>query len=351
MNPLVKIAAVLFTVAPLAGALPALAQAAPTVAAKAGGPRITFSETVFDFGKVKSSDVLRHDFIVTNTGNALLEISNVTPACGCTLAGSWDRQIQPGETGRIPIQFSPANFDGTVTKSITVTCNDPAQATPTLQIQASIWHPIAVQPANVHFTPIEGEATNDTKVVRITSNLDQPLTLELPQSSNPAFKLEVKTVKPGKEFELHVTYAGLVSNVTLQTAVEIKTSSPELPAIKFSATVMPQPALAAIPPQITLTPAQLSAGHQHFQMISNSSSVPIQLTAATVNAEGVAVEITEARPGKVFSIKIDFPPNFQAGPGQPLALTIHTSNPKHRVIVVPIEQATAPSAPAPAGSK
>src|SRR5688572_23478459 len=217
MKHVIKVAAVLFTVAQIAGSLPALAQPAPAAAtAKPGGPQIKFSEMVHNFGKVKSSDVLRHDFIVTNTGSALLELTDVKPACGCTVTGTWDRQIQPGQTGKIPIQFSPANFNGRVTKSITVACNDPAQPTHSLQIQATIWRPIDVQPAQVYFTPVEGEEANDTKVVRITSNLDQPLTLEAPQSSNPALKLEVKTLEPGKAFELHVTFSGMVSDAVPQ---------------------------------------------------------------------------------------------------------------------------------------
>ncbi len=356
MKHFIKVAAVLFTMAQIAGSLPAHAQPTPPVA-KADGPRITFSEVSFDFGTVKSSDVLRHDFIVTNTGNALLEISDVTPACGCTVAGAWDRQIQPGQTGRIPIQFSPASFKGTITKSVTLTCNDPGQATPVLQIQATIWRPIDVHPPQVYFAPIEGEEANETKVVRITSKLDQPLALEAPQGSNPAFKLGLKTVQPGREFELHVTYAGLVGNESPQSSITIKTSSTDFPMINLMSTLMPQPALAAMPPQITLPAGQLEDGYRHSQIILNSSSVPMKLTEAAVNAEGVAVEITEHRPGKMFILNVIFPPNFQARPGPPLKLTVHTSNPKRPVITVPIEQAVAsppvvvrPPAPSPGRS-
>src|SRR5215207_9677992 len=103
MNHTIKVAAVLFMAAQIAGFPSVLAQPTP-VAVNADGPRIKFSEDTFDFGKVKFSDVLGHDFIVTNTGNAPLVISSVMPACGCTVTGTWDREIQPGQTGKIPIQ-------------------------------------------------------------------------------------------------------------------------------------------------------------------------------------------------------------------------------------------------------
>ena len=81
MKHFFKIAGTLFTLAQIAGSIPALGQlpAAAAAAAKpnADGPRIAFSETVFDFGKIKSSEPVRHEYIVTNTGNALLEIITV----------------------------------------------------------------------------------------------------------------------------------------------------------------------------------------------------------------------------------------------------------------------------------
>jgi hypothetical protein len=360
MKHFIKVAAAVFTVAQIAAALPALAQAtpAPEAAAKAGGPKINFSEILHQFGRVKSSDVLRHDFIVTNTGSAVLELTDVKPSCGCTMAGTWDRQIQPGQTGKIPIQFSPANFNGTVTKSVTVTCNDPAQAVHTLQIQATIWRPIDVQPAYVYFMPIEGEETNDTRIVHITSNLEEPLILEPPQCSHPAFTLELKTVQPGKHFELHVKYSGPASNAMAQTSITVKTSSTNLPLITIAANAMPQPALAVTPMQITLPAAPQSSGYRHTQVIRNNSSTPLKLTDAAVNADGVKVDITETQPGKMFRLNVNFPPNFQSPIGDPLKLTVHTSNLKRPVITVPIMQAAAatpvlarPVSPVVGGSK
>jgi len=37
------------------------------------------------------------------------------------------------------------------------------------------------------------------------NQFDEPVTLSEPESTNAAFRAELKTVKPGKEFELHVS--------------------------------------------------------------------------------------------------------------------------------------------------
>src|SRR2546422_10971311 len=99
MKPIFKSIGLTLTVAQLAAWLPLLGAAAPAAAATAApadtkgkAPRIEFSETVFNFGKVKVTDTLKHEFIVTNTGDALLEIKTVQPGCGCTTAGAWDKE-------------------------------------------------------------------------------------------------------------------------------------------------------------------------------------------------------------------------------------------------------------------
>lgn len=42
-------------------------------------PKIVLREKVFDFGEVKEGDNVEHTFMVSNTGNAPLDIRNVKP--------------------------------------------------------------------------------------------------------------------------------------------------------------------------------------------------------------------------------------------------------------------------------
>lgn len=314
------------------------AQPTVTPTANPSGPRLVFAEKSFDFGTVKPSDVVRHDFIVSNFGTETLLISDVQPTCGCTVAGTWDREIAPGKTGKIPVQFDPTNFEGTVTKSITVITNDPTQAHCTLEFQATVWRPIQVQPAYVFFTPIAGESSNEVKVVRITSNLDRPLTLEAPESSNPALKLELKTVNPGKQFELHVQTVGDGTATGPQNPITIKTSASEHPVISIAATVLPQPGVTVGPPQIILPAEKSTNGHSRLITIRNNRSDAMKLTAASINAPGASAEIKEVQAGKIFTVNVVLPPDFEPTPGSAVALTIRTSHPKIPMITVPIRQ-------------
>lgn len=221
----------------------------PSPPASVAAPKIQFATNTFEFGKVTAGTVVRASFLLTNTGNAPLEIKDVRPGCGCTTAGTWERRIEPGQTTTIALQLNTANFGGALVKSATVTCNDPKQPTVTLMIKGEVWKPIDVQPTFVVFNPATGAGNNATRVVRVVNNTEAMITIESPASSNPAFKPTLKTIKPGKEFELHITVTPPPTVGSVRGVITAKTSSTNLPLISITAMVVVPPAKVAIPNQ------------------------------------------------------------------------------------------------------
>ena len=97
----------------LVGAQPTSAPpAAAAASTNALGPRIQFATPVYDFGRVKAGEPVKYTYVFTNTGDRLLIINSVQPGCGCTTAGEWTKQVEPGKTGSIPIQFNTAGYNG-----------------------------------------------------------------------------------------------------------------------------------------------------------------------------------------------------------------------------------------------
>ena len=323
------------------GALPVFVSGVSGQAAPAA-PRLQYAGQTHDFGKVKPTDALTHDFLFTNTGNAVLELTDVQPGCGCTTMGAWDRKVEPGRTGRIPIQFNPGSFSGAVSKPITVTCNDPAQRTSYLQVQATVWRPVDIQPQYLSFIRIEGETTNETKTARIVSNVETPLTLETPRVLNPAFHAELKTVRPGQEFELRVTYAGPPTNGVVSGNILIANSAEPDRQLSVTAFMMPQPALAAQPPQLLLPAGPLPTENRLVVALRNNTSQPVKLSDPTINAEGASVRMQELELGKTFRFDLVFPAQFQARAGGAMELSVKTSHPKYPVMKVPVTQAQPP---------
>ena len=68
---------------------------APAAAAATSGvPHIAFSALSFDFGKVLPTDKPQHDFIFTNTGNAVLLITEGADSSATSAPGSWPTSTQ-----------------------------------------------------------------------------------------------------------------------------------------------------------------------------------------------------------------------------------------------------------------
>ncbi|MBI5384562.1 MAG: DUF1573 domain-containing protein [Verrucomicrobia bacterium] len=195
------------------------------------GPRIQFAGEERDFGRITGGSIVKHDFVFTNAGTTRLELTEVKPSCGCTTAGAWTRQVEPGQTGTIPIQFQSANLSGPIHKSVNVVCNDSTRSAVTLHIKATVWNPIEVTPTYVVFDPEASAVSNETRVVRILNNTDEALTLSAPECASKALRAEVKTLTPGKVFEVHITAVAPFVGTNIQDSVTIMTSSTNLPVL------------------------------------------------------------------------------------------------------------------------
>ncbi|HUI92806.1 MAG TPA: DUF1573 domain-containing protein [Chitinivibrionales bacterium] len=100
-------------------------------------PKIEVDESAYDCGIVAEGkiDKLHAQFVVKNSGDATLTISNVCPGCGCTVV-RFDTTIQPGKTGLIASTVTIANYhSGPITKYVTVQSN--ASNNPALQLSIS----------------------------------------------------------------------------------------------------------------------------------------------------------------------------------------------------------------------
>jgi len=204
------------------------------------GPRIRFANPVFDFGKVKSGEPARHTFFFTNCGDSLLVISNVQPQCGCTTAGEWTRNVEPGGFGSVPIQFNTLNYNGQVLKNVTILCNDNTQPPLRLQIKGHVWKPIEVQPAFAVLN-IPADATNAVSTtVHIVNNMDEPLTLSNPEPTNKMLRTQLKTNIANRDFSLVITAVPPFEQPKSQWQVKLESSSTNLPPINVWANVQPQ---------------------------------------------------------------------------------------------------------------
>lgn len=312
------------------------ASALISVSAWGAGPRIQFASTNLDFGKLEAGQALQHQFTFTNTSDQPLEIQDVRPSCGCTMAGSWDRLTLPGKSSAIPIRFDSTDSYGEVSKTVIVLCNDPARTNVVLRLAGVVWRPLDITPPLALFAPSSDCQTNQTCMVRIVNHRDQPLTLSAPECASPAFRATLRTVRPGLEFELLVMLpAGLGSN-NASGPIVLKTSWPERPTITIPAHAVPKPAVVVVPPQLTLPPRPLSAGAVLGVTIRNNGAAPLALSEPSVDAPGVELRLRELQRGRSFLLEASFPPGFHMDAGQAFELRLKTNHPQFPLLKVPV---------------
>jgi hypothetical protein len=341
----VFVGSVIVSAQPLAPtAQPAAATPAPPLTISAIGPKIVFETPVYDFGRVKAGEVIKHTYIFTNTGDDLLILTNVQPGCGCTAAGEWTKKVEPGKTGSIPIQLTTANNGGQMMKSITVTCNDKAQGVVTLQIKGTVWKPIDVNPSFAMINIPPDTETNIISKVHIVNNMEELVTLSPPELSNTnAFTATLITNTPGKDFHLIVTALAPYNQPSMQSQVTLKTSSTNMPTIALTAWANIQQAVTLNPVQLLIPTAPLVAKQTSPITIQNNGAKPLKVTEPAVDIKGVDVQLNETSPGKTFTVNLTFPEGLELKGGRG-EFTAKTDHPRFPTIKVPISQMARPIA-------
>ena len=280
---------------------------------KRANPKNRFDTPVYDFGRVLSGSKVDHDYWFTNDGSGPVEILAVKPSCGCTASGDFDRIVQTGESGRIPIEVNTTKLSGNLTKSVTIHTNIPAPNTTVgLQITGTVWNVIDVEPRAATFGKLSGVA--ERKLV-ITNNSDQAAELSDIRSNSPMFKAEIRVIEPGKKFELIVT-AQSTGSGQASGKITMSTGIADHPTLEVFANAYVPPAIEVQPRRITLNP--VAPGTQLKQRVyvrNNQPEKPLQITDLKASNPDIKLSLDEQVPGTKFHIILEFPDGYRAPPG------------------------------------
>jgi hypothetical protein len=169
----------------------------------AAGPRVEIPESTHDFGEVFEDEELVHTFIIHNTGDAPLRITDIDADCACT-AADYDRSIPPGGQGKITLKIEPFSVLKQFAKHTKVFFNDPPRSPVTLTMQGWGKPTIEIQPHHIiRFRGEPGEA--HTAQVRLISHLNIPWEITAVTNSIPQFiEVTLKPEEPGKIYVLEV---------------------------------------------------------------------------------------------------------------------------------------------------
>jgi Protein of unknown function (DUF1573) len=159
--------------------------------AETPAPRLEATNTLYDAGELVAGPSIRFQFPIKNAGTAPLQITRVSPGCGCLVA-AYDRQLAPGASGTIAVVFNTAGSHGRVEKHITVETNDPQSARLLLTARAVLQQAVEVSPTEeivLTSPPGPGEAVEQELLVR--SYEKEPLQITRVACSSPSTQAAV----------------------------------------------------------------------------------------------------------------------------------------------------------------
>lgn len=96
------------------------------------GPKVSVQLIEHNFGDIVQGTTVSHNFKISNIGGDLLKILEVRPTCGCTAAQPDKKELAPGESTSIKVDFNSAGRLGSQEKYVIVKSNDPQ--TPELRL-------------------------------------------------------------------------------------------------------------------------------------------------------------------------------------------------------------------------
>ncbi len=101
-------------------------------------PRIRCDDTEFDVGQRRVGDKIAHEFVLHNTGDRDLVISNVMAKCGCITPVVSEAEIPPGFSLKLPVTISLDLPDENLRKQLAIESNDPVVPLLVLEISGRV---------------------------------------------------------------------------------------------------------------------------------------------------------------------------------------------------------------------
>ncbi len=324
----------------------ALAAAMAVAAEGDSRPRAVPAEPIKDFEIVPKGEVIVHEFVIKNEGSAVLELSDVRPACGCTVA-EYDRKIAPGESGKVRAKVKTENFGGPIAKSIAVFTNDPDNPKLQLVVKANVKPYVAVIPGYARYNYVQGEPVGtisqtlwaedgtDVEIVSVKPPFDH-----LKVSYREATEDERHEKGEGKQWHIEISLDSQSPVGALRDYVEVRLNHAKQKKVKIPISGFVRPRQHVTPQEIDFGQLQGSAlplrRTLHFtNFITNS----IELTRIETDIPGLSGEVENAAKaddaGYRFKLRLTLGPEMPKGEFSS-TVKIHTTDEQNPIVELPI---------------
>ena len=314
----------------------AIAQAQALSPATDTSPRISFTETVYDFGKVEQGDQVNHLFRFTNQGTRDLRIESVKTACGCTAAVISSEVITPGKEGTISATFDTTKFFGEKVKEITVHSNDPIQPVVTLTLQGAIEVEVEVEPAQLYLGKVRRGA-GATHTVELLSDASKQISITNVTTESPLVSVQTeeleKNGKKGKKLLVTLRKDAPLGRVS--TEINVTTTSQKRPSLTIPVFGQIEGDLVVAPSQVSFGVVRKGDAKANDLSIKSRAKNPIHLVKTQSSTPNVIAELTTVKDGEEYRLTLKV--NSDGTPGQIKGeVQVFTDHPTEKVLTIPV---------------
>ena len=322
----------------------ALAACASLALAQDGTPKAVPVEPIKDFEIVPKGQLLEHTFLIRNDGDTTLEVTEVRPACGCTVA-DFDNTIAPGATGKVSVKVKTESFAGPISKSVSVFTNDSQNPKLQLVVKADIKPYVTIVPGFVRYNFVQGEEVgkafqtlwsedgSDVAVTAVKAPYDY-LSVEFHEATEE----ERNPKGPGRQWVIDVALSPNAPVGALRDFVTVELDHPKQKFAKI-------PVSGFVRPRQHITPDKADFGNLEGETLplkrtfhfTNFITDGIELTEIDTGLVGLGAEVvpSENQPGHRFRLVLTLDESMPKGAFDTV-VRIHTSDNKNPVIELPV---------------
>lgn len=171
---------------------------------------------VIEMGKVSQGEVLEGAIEFKNISDAVVELEQIKPSCGCTAVTPEKMTYAKGEVASIPFTIATDKFQGVIRKNITVTFKNVEPARHTFYVQANVVTDISVSPRFINFQKvalnpdttlseffeIENTSDGDIEISKIYADKNflkiSPATVTIPSGKSQLIRVEFTPDQSGR---------------------------------------------------------------------------------------------------------------------------------------------------------
>jgi uncharacterized protein DUF1573 len=295
-------------------------------------PILEVKEPSQDGGRVEEGMPVRVYFKIANRGSADLEIQQVKPDCGCSVA-HWEKLIKPGGTGTIEVEVHTDYFRGSITKHLTVLSNDPLQPELRLAVTAQITPLVEITPGTAALLGVDDAPATQEFTLQRTGGSAMKIVEVIPNA--PYLQTEVTPLPGQGHYRLKLTATMDTPPGRNVVPVVVKTDLPKSNMLTLVVTV--DRGIVTVPPMVFfgIVPKQLKTPTSAAVTVSRRSG-SFHVKELSVDDPKLEAKLEPLRDGAEYRITVTYRGGWEEGFARK-TLTLTTDDPNQPVLKIPVQ--------------